>query len=519
MVLESIMLMGTSSHVGKSILTTALCRIFYREGRRVVPFKAQNMALNSYVTKDGLEMGRAQVAQAEAAGLEPMVDMNPVLLKPTGNSRSQVILAGRSIGTMSAREYHAGYSLEAFDEVKAALARLQQDFDTLVVEGAGSPAEVNLKSHDIVNMRVAKYLQAPVLLIADIDRGGALASLVGTLELLDEEERALVKGLVINKFRGDVSLFTPAIDFLEEKTGKPVLGIVPYIEDMGIDDEDSVSLEEREEKQEKKAEIRIAVIELPKLSNFTDFDALADEPDVEVTYVRRPEELGSPDLIILPGSKNTTEDLLFVRESGLEAAIRTSVEGGTPLIGICGGYQMLGEAIADPHRVESEHGEVKGLGYLPMKTTFAEQKHTRQVTADCPGMEFFGCTLLGRGMAGYEIHMGETEFTAPVRHPFYIHGDKGETSRWDGALREDGLVFGTYIHGLFDDDAFRRQLINTLRIQKGLPPLAIQRNRRQQKERAYEHLADVVESALDMERVRAIMAEMAEEQCDRGECE
>ena len=519
MVLESIMLMGTSSHVGKSILTTALCRIFYREGRRVVPFKAQNMALNSYVTKDGLEMGRAQVAQAEAAGLEPMVDMNPVLLKPTGNSRSQVILAGRSIGTMSAREYHAGYSLEAFSEVKAALARLQQDFDTLVVEGAGSPAEVNLKSHDIVNMRVAKYLQAPVLLIADIDRGGALASLVGTLELLDEEERALVKGLVINKFRGDVSLFTPAIDFLEEKTGKPVLGIVPYIEDMGIDDEDSVSLEEREEKQEKKAEIRIAVIELPKLSNFTDFDALADEPDVEVTYVRRPEELGSPDLIILPGSKNTTEDLLFVRESGLETAIRTRIEAGTPLIGICGGYQMLGEAIADPHRVESEHGEVKGLGYLPMKTTFAEQKHTRQVTADCPGMEFFGCTLLGRGMAGYEIHMGETEFTAPVRHPFYIHAERGETSRWDGALREDGLVFGTYIHGLFDDDAFRRQLINTLRIQKGLPPLAIQRNRRQQKERAYEHLADVVESALDMERVRAIMAEMAEEQCDRGECE
>ncbi len=258
---------------------------------------------------------------------------------------------------------------------------------------------------------------------------------------------------------------------------------------------------------------------MPKLSNFTDFDALADEPDVEVTYVRRPEELGSPNLIILPGSKNTTEDLLFVRESGLEAAIRTSVEAGTPLIGICGGYQMLGEAIADPHRVESEHGEVKGLGYLPMKTTFAEQKHTRQVTADCPGMEFFGCTLLGRGMAGYEIHMGETEFTAPVRHPFYIHAERGETSRWDGALREDGLVFGTYIHGLFDDDAFRRQLINTLRIQKGLPPLAIQRNRRQQKERAYEHLADVVESALDMERVRAIMAEMAEEQCDRGECE
>ena len=290
-----------------------------------------------------------------------------------------------------------------------------------------------------------------------------------------------------------------------------MLGIVPYIEEMGIDDEDSVSLEERDEKQEKRSDIRIAVIELPKLSNFTDFDALADEPDVEVTYVRRPSELGSPDLIILPGSKNTTEDLLFLRESGLERAIRTCVENGTPLVGICGGYQMLGEAIADPHHVESEHDGVKGLGYLPMKTTFAETKHTRQVTADCPGMEFFGCTLLGRGLKGYEIHMGETEFSAPVRHPFYIHAAKGEPSRWDGALREDGLVFGTYIHGLFDDDAFRRQLINTLRIHKGLRPLAIQRNRHQAKERAYEHLADVVERALDMEKLKAIMAEMAEE--------
>ncbi|MFV0636086.1 cobyric acid synthase [Mitsuokella sp. WILCCON 0060] len=504
------MLMGTSSHVGKSILTTALCRIFHRQGRRVVPFKAQNMALNSYVTKEGLEMGRAQVAQAEAAGLEPMVDMNPVLLKPTGNSQSQVILEGRPIGNMSAREYHKGYSLKAFDAVKAALNRLQREFGTLVVEGAGSPAEVNLKSHDIVNMRVAKYLQAPVLLIADIDRGGALASLVGTLELLDEDERALVKGLVINKFRGDVSLFTPAIDFLEKKTGKPVLGVVPYIEEMGIDDEDSVSLEEKHEQEKPAAEIYIAVLQLPKLSNFTDFDALAAEPDVEVHYVRTAEELGSPDLIILPGSKNTTEDLLYLKQHGLAAAVKERTAQGTPLIGICGGYQMLGEEIADPHHTESEHDAVKGLGYLPMKTTFAEKKHTRQIQAECPGLEFLGCTLLGRNMAGYEIHMGETEFLAPVRHPFYITREGGQkVSRWDGALSDDGLVFGTYIHGLFDNDAFRRQLINTLRLHKGLRPLRIQRNRRQEKERAYEHLADVVEASLDMEKLRAIMAEMS----------
>lgn len=513
--MSSIMLMGTSSHVGKSVLTTALCRIFYRQGKHVVPFKAQNMALNSYVTKEGLEMGRAQVAQAEAAGLLPMADMNPVLLKPTGNSESQVIIEGKPVGNMSAREYHKGYSLKAFAAVKAALARLQCDFDTLVVEGAGSPAEVNLKSHDIVNMRVAKYLHAPVLLIADIDRGGALASLVGTLELLDEDERALVKGLVINKFRGDVSLFTPAIDFLEQKTGKPVLGVVPYIEDMGIDDEDSVSLEEKYAQEEKPADIHITVIELPKLSNFTDFDALAAEPDVEVHYVRSAAELGESDLIILPGSKNTTEDLLYLRSSGLAAAIDSCVRKGIPLVGICGGYQMLGEEIDDPHHMESTHDKVQGLGYLPMKTTFAAVKHTRQVEADCPGMEFFGCTMLGRNLSGYEIHMGETEFLQPVRHPFFIHAE-GDTrvSRWDGALRDDGQIFGTYIHGLFDNDAFRRQLINALRLHKGLRPLPVQRNWYQEKERAYERLADVVEKALDMKKLTEIMADMAAERGD-----
>lgn len=330
---ETIMLMGTSSHVGKSILATALCRIFYQAGRRVVPFKAQNMALNSYVTKDGGEMGRAQVAQAEAAGLAPMVDMNPVLLKPTGNSCSQVIVDGKPIGNMSAREYHKGKSVQLFGHVTAALTRLQQQFDTIVIEGAGSPAEINLKEDDIVNMRVAKYLQAPVLLIADIDRGGSLAALVGTLELLDEEERALVKGLVINKFRGDVTLMTPAVDFLEQKTGKPVLGIVPYLEHLGIDDEDSVSLEEKEheaERQKQTKELRLAVVETPKISNFTDFDALADEPDAEVLYVRDAEELlaAAPDVILLPGSKNTTEDLLHVHKSGLAQAIRQLVDGG-----------------------------------------------------------------------------------------------------------------------------------------------------------------------------------------------
>lgn len=508
---ETIMLMGTSSHVGKSILATALCRIFYQAGRRVVPFKAQNMALNSYVTKDGGEMGRAQVAQAEAAGLAPMVDMNPVLLKPTGNSCSQVIVDGKPIGNMSAREYHKGKSVQLFGHVTAALTRLQQQFDTIVIEGAGSPAEINLKEDDIVNMRVAKYLQAPVLLIADIDRGGSLAALVGTLELLDEEERALVKGLVINKFRGDVTLMTPAVDFLEQKTGKPVLGIVPYLEHLGIDDEDSVSLEEKEheaERQKQTKELRLAVVETPKISNFTDFDALADEPDAEVLYVRDAEELlaAAPDVILLPGSKNTTEDLLHVRESGLEQAIRQLVDGGTPLVGICGGYQMLGEEIADPHHTESSHDVVKGLGYLPMKTVFAEEKRTVQVAADCPGMEFYDGVLMGKGLSGYEIHMGRTVFTAPVRHPFHLtRQGENAVNIWDGALSEDGRIFGTYLHGVFDHDGFRRQFLNVLRLHRGLRPLPVQRNRHLEKERAYDRLAETVRKSLDMEKLAAIM--------------
>lgn len=497
------MLMGTSSHVGKSVLTTALCRIFHQDGRKVTPFKAQNMALNSYVTKDGGEMGRSQVAQAEAAGLEPNVDMNPVLLKPTGNASSQVIINGKPLSNMSAREYHKSYSLKAFDAVKAALARLQAQYDTLVIEGAGSPAEVNLKDHDIVNMRVAKYLNAPVLLVADIDRGGALAALVGTLELLDDDERALVKGLIINRFRGDVSLFTPAIDFLEEKTGKKVLGVVPYIEKLGIEEEDSVSLEEPA-KEVKDAPLKIVVIELPKLSNFTDFDALAAEPDVTLSYAKTPYDLAGADMLILPGSKNTTEDLLYLRQSGMAAAIREQVAKKVPLWGICGGYQMLGEKISDPLHTESAHDSVQGLGYLPMTTTFAAEKLTTQVTADCPKLTFAGANLQAEAMPGYEIHMGKTVFTQKILHPFHITAKaEAAADAWDGAVlpanAEHGEIVGTYIHGIFDHDGFRRELLNALRAKKGLKALPIQHNRQADKERAYNHLAAVVRQSLDMQ--------------------
>lgn len=503
-----IMMMGTSSHVGKSILATAMCRILYRKGRKVVPFKAQNMALNSYVTRDGDEMGRAQVAQAEAAGMEPMVDMNPVLLKPTGNAASQVIIMGKPVGNMSAREYHRGYSLKAFDAVKEALGRLDKEYDTIVIEGAGSPAEINLKANDIVNMRVAKYLQAPVLLIADIDRGGALASLVGTLELLDEEERALVKGLVINKFRGDVTLLTPAIDFLEKKTGKPVLGVVPHIEQMGIDDEDSVSLEEKQAAPTE-GDIRIAVIQTPKISNFTDFDALAHEKDVALYYVKAVEDLGEPDVIMLPGSKNTTEDMLYLRKSGLRDKILAHAKAGKAVIGICGGYQMLGEVIRDPQHTESQNDEAAGLGLLGMETVFASEKLTSQVVAQCQDLYFMGQSISADNLRGYEIHMGHTAFTREAdKHPFTVCQRRGKAcASQEGTANAAGNVFGTYIHGVFDNDVFRRSVLNAIRHSKGLEALANTRNVMAEKQQAYEHLADVVENALDMEKLYQIMGE------------
>lgn len=505
-----IMMMGTSSHVGKSILTTALCRIFYRQGRKVVPFKAQNMALNSYVTRDGDEMGRAQVAQAEAAGLEPFVEMNPVLLKPTGNSCSQVVLMGKPVGNMSAREYHKGYSLKAWGTVTEALAKLDKEYETIVIEGAGSPAEINLKDHDIVNMRVARHLNAPVLLIADIDRGGSLASLVGTLELLDEEERALVKGLVINKFRGDVSLFTPAIEFLEKKTGKPVLGVIPHIPKMGIDDEDSVSLQEKQRGMAENGEaIRIAVIQTPKISNFTDFDALSGEEDVYLYYAKDALEIGEPDMIILPGSKNTTEDMLYLESSGIGAVIKEKLAAGVPVFGICGGYQMLGEEIRDPEHTESNNDKVQGLGLLGMVTTFAAEKLTSQVEAVCNDLNFQGERISAENLRGYEIHMGHTQFTNQCdAHPFTIIQRRNEKcSAVEGCAREDGMVVGTYIHGIFDEDAFRRKLLNVIRKKKGLGPLAVTRNLLAEKQAAYEHLADVVESSLDMAKLREIMGE------------
>ena len=471
-----VMIQGTASHVGKSILTTALCRIFFQEGYKVTPFKSQNMALNSFVTADGLEMGRAQVAQAEAANIAPNVLMNPVLLKPTGNATSQVIINGKPVGIMSAADYHTSYANTAWKAAKTALNTLDEDFDIIVIEGAGSPAEVNLKANDIVNMRVAKHLNAPVILVADIDRGGCLAAIVGTLELLDEDERALVKGIVINKFRGDVKLFLPAVEFLENKTGKPVLGILPHIEQIGIDDEDSVSLDE---KFPSGGEINIAVIRLNKLSNFTDFDSLAGEVDVNLFYAKTADELETADLIILPGSKNTSEDLIWLKENNFVAQILKK-----PVIGICGGFQMLGRKLLDPLQTESNYTELNGLNLLPLETTFAENKFTKQVTVDAD-FEFLGSHIQAKNLDGYEIHSGVTNIS-----------EKFVTAE---------NVLGTYVHGIFDNDNFRRQILNAIRRKKNLPPLQVTKNFRAEKQKNYERLAKIVRENLNMDLLRKII--------------
>ena len=502
---KKVMFQGTSSHVGKSILTTAFCRILTQDGYNTAPFKAQNMALNSYVTRSGGEMGRSTVAQAEAAGVEPIVQMNPVLLKPTGNSCSQVILLGKSVGNYSASDYQNKYSQQAWDSVKKSLDYMETHYDILVIEGAGSPAEVNLKKNDIVNMRIAKECQSPVFLIADIDRGGALASIVGTLELLDEEERKLVKGLVINKFRGDITLLEPALTFLEERTGIPVLGVIPYLDQLGIDDEDSVSLQDMP-KDSVMRDIHIAVIQTPKISNFTDFDAFTHEPDVNVRFVQQGDLIGNPDVIILPGSKNTTEDLLYLKHHGYADEIKELADRGTPVIGICGGYQMLGEKVCDPLHVESDKDEVTGLGLLPYITTMQGEKNTYQVEFNCKNLPFLDMNFSAENLKGYEIHMGETILTGSAQSLFNIvRRSNAPVDLQDGFINDKHHVFGTYCHGVFDNDHLRRSVINALRKRKGLLPLDVKFKYREYKEAEFDRLAAIVRKHFDMKKFYEIL--------------
>ncbi|QGG46893.1 cobyric acid synthase [Heliorestis convoluta] len=505
---RSVMLQGTSSNVGKSVLATALCRIFYQDGLAVVPFKSQNMALNSYVTKDGKEMGRAQVVQAEAAGLEPQVAMNPVLLKPTGQSSSQVILMGKAVGNLNARTYHLDYAPKALSTIQACLDQFHRDYDVIVIEGAGSPAEVNLKARDIANMRVAKMADAPVLLVADIDRGGALASVVGTLALLDPDEQERVQGIIINKFRGDITLLQPAIDFLEEYTKKPVLGVVPYFQGLHIQAEDSVALEKASTQVSQAEQLDIVVIRLPRISNFTDFDALTLEEGTHLRYVTEAEQFGTPDLVILPGTKNTIEDAFWLQQSGLVAKIKDHVEQGKMLWGICGGYQLLGQEIVDPYAVESTQQQAPGLGLFPMTTQMEAEKITYQVRATLCGQGPFLGPLQGLSVEGYEIHMGRSYFTEKEQ-PFGQLLQRGEKNveLLDGVVSEDGLIIGTYIHGIFDNDSLRHQLINFLRRKKGWGPLnfAHALSSKERQEEDYNRLAAIVRESLDMERLYSIV--------------
>ncbi|MDN5345319.1 MAG: adenosylcobyric acid synthase [Clostridia bacterium] len=501
---QAIMLQGTSSNVGKSILGAALCRIFSRAGYRVAPFKSQNMALNSGATPDGGEIGRAQLLQAYAARVEPRVEMNPVLLKPTAPACSQVVLLGRPLGNLGAREYHGHYNQDLWPHVEAAYAALAREFEVIVIEGAGSPAEVNLKAGEIANMRVAKMARAPVLLVADIDRGGALAAIVGTLELLEPEEREMVAGLVINKFRGDLDLLQPALDFLVKKTGKPVVGVIPFLAH-GLPEEDSVVLEQASARSTGKDELEIDVIKLPCIANFTDFDALEREEGVNLRYIEDQAALGQPDLIILPGSKNTIGDLLWLRQRGLAAALQELVVRGTPVVGICGGYQMLGREISDPGHVETEQERIDGLSLLPLRTVFRSSKATNVVRGLVTGTGPCLGPLQGLEVEGYEIHMGES-YLEGGQAAFQItrRGEQRVTIA-DGCVSPDGLVWGTYIHGIWDNDPLRHQMLAFLRARRGLPVMESGLQFAADLERRLETLARVVARHLDLGRLQAIM--------------
>ena len=491
-----IMVQGTCSNAGKSLLCAALCRIFRQDGYRVAPFKSQNMALNSFITADGREMGRAQVVQAEAAGIAPDVRMNPILLKPTSDVGSQVIIMGEARGNRTAREYW-GHKKALLPVIKQAFDSLAAENDIIVIEGAGSPAEINLKQDDIVNMGLAKLVDAPVLLVGDIDRGGVFASLYGTVKLLDEDEQARIRGLVINKFRGDVEILRPGLTQLEELTGKPVLGVVPYGH-FDIDDEDSLS--ERLETKSAPALVNIAVVKLPRLSNFTDFSALSRVPGVGVRYADRPAQLEGADLIILPGTKSTIADLRWLRESGMEAALLKAHAAGTPVFGICGGYQMMGRTVSDPENTEGG-GSRRGIGLLPVETVFRTAKTTVQThgtVADAAGV-LHG--LSGLAVEGYEIHMGETMRDADAQ-PF-VTLKHGEHEAPDGCVTENAC--GTYLHGVFDAPEAAQRLAQALAERKGVTLEGAAEDPAVYRERQYDLLADTVRCSLDMQRIYDIM--------------
>ena len=483
--MKAIMVVGTTSHAGKSFLTAALCRLLARKGWRVTPFKGQNMALNSYVTASGGEIGYAQAVQAWAAGVPPRVEMNPILLKPQGDMTSQVIISGKVVGKVKAADYYKDYFEMGWQAIVQSLKRLESEFDLVVCEGAGSPAEINLKHRDLTNMRVAKHLDASTLLVVDIDRGGAFAHIVGTLELLEPEERALIKGVAINKFRGARSLLDPGIEWLEERTEIPVVGVIPWLEQV-LPAEDSLDLFERRSRR-KSGEISIVVVRLPRIANFTDFDPLESEATVNVQYLNLNEDLGYPDAVIIPGSKTTIADLIAMQKSGMAEKIRDYVGGGGTILGICGGFQMLGKMVADPEGVEGQEGRFVGLNLLPVNTVIMGQKIARQrlVTANFPQSDL--------PVAGYEIHQGRTSIVEASN----IHALFDDPQI--GMVNTSQSIWGTYLHGIFDNGPWRRSWINRLRQQRGLISLPTGiANYREHREFVLDNLANQVEAHLNL---------------------
>lgn len=489
-----IMIQGTMSNAGKSLIVTGLCRILKQDGYRVAPFKSQNMALNSYITKDNLEMGRAQVVQAQAAGMEPDVCMNPILLKPTSQMGSQVIVNGKVVGNMKAGDYFKKKK-EYIPVILKAYEELANRVDVIVVEGAGSPAEINLRQDDIVNMGFAELVDAPVLLVGDIDRGGVFAQLVGTTMLLEPRERDRIKGLIINKFRGDRSILEPGLRMLEEKCKKEVWGVIPYA-DIKIEDEDSLC--ETLEQKQYDGGIDVAVIRLPKISNFTDFQALSMENSVSLRYVETVSQLGKPDVIILPGTKNTIDDMKWLRETGMEMAIVKQMDCGFSqkerpiLVGICGGYQMLGETIEDEKQVEG-HGKIKGMGMLPITTIFKEEKTRTRVTGITKNLQGFFAPLAKKKISGYEIHMGVTK----VRENPFLQREQDGTM--EGCYQEG--IFGTYLHGLFDEDEFRTAFVKMVCERKGYSyEIKDDFQYKSFQEEQYDKLADLIRRNMDMDK-------------------
>jgi adenosylcobyric acid synthase len=499
MTAKTLMIQGTGSGVGKSILTAAICRYFFKSEYKVAPFKAQNMSLNSYVTKNGDEMGRAQVFQAEACGISPDVLMNPILLKPSGDNNSQVILMGKPSESRNAKNYFAQHEKHK-KIVLSALQKLREEYDLVIIEGAGSPAEINLKQWDLVNMFIAEQSDSPVIIVGDIDRGGVFAWMKGTYDLLTQSEKNRVQGFIINKFRGDVDLLLPGVKQFEEMVSKPVLGIIPYSKNLVVDEEDSIPKWSYYAEPSAKGVIDIAVIWTPRISNFTDLSPLAYDPSISVRYINHPSQLGSPDLIILPGSKNTIDDLIHLKQQGMEKAILSCHKKGSLIMGICGGFQMLGNIIRDPQNVEGKNIESTGLGLFDLETIFESEKLTRQVELTTVESSIFKAGLTCHG---YEIHVGRTTFKTPYLSLFTSPEDENPMNF--GIINQEGTVLGTYLHGFLDNNLFRQELLCFIRKQRNVNQPSKPFDFTQFRQNELDRLSDLLTDSVNMKEVSKII--------------